>query len=236
MVVALMDIIPGTRQVTEEGVQAELSALRAENTELRQALRVLLQVSDLVRVEDIDNSIVVDLRYATNNNFIGQPVYPAHVALLRRETAEKLAAANAELMELGYRIKLWDAYRPYHIHQLLWERAGDKRHFFADPRYGSVHNRGAAVDVTLVDAKGRELEMPSDFDDFTGKGHRNTSLSPAVQANLDLLTEVMVRNGFHYLDFEWWHFEDDQWWRYPIMDLPLELYDLRSSGELETGR
>lgn len=180
--------------------------------------------SNLVRVGDIDNLIVLDLRYASRNNFTGKPVYPVNVALLQRETALKLAAANAELMEQGCRLKLWDAYRPYHLHQLLWELAGDKRYFFADPRYGSVHNRGAAVDVTLVDIRGREVEMPTDFDDFSGRAHRQASMSPAARANMDLLTEVMVRHGFQYIDFEWWHFEDNSWWQYPILDLSLELF------------
>ena len=180
--------------------------------------------SGLVRVEAIDPHIVLDLRYASADNFSGKPVYPVNVALLQRETARKLAAANAELMERGYRLKLWDAYRPFHLHQLLWELAGDKRYFFADPRYGSVHNRGAAVDVTLVDARGREVEMPTDFDDFSGGAHRHAPMSPAARANLDLLTEVMSRNGFQYIDFEWWHFEDISWWQYPLLDLPLELF------------
>lgn len=179
---------------------------------------------DLVKVEDIDPVIVLDLRYATSNNFAGQAVYPVNVALLRRGTALKLAAANVQLMEQGYRIKLWDAYRPYHLHKILWDLAGDKRYFFADPKYGSVHNRGAAVDVTLVDLQGKEVEMPTDFDDFSGMGHRYAPMSAAARANLDLLTEAMTANGFYYIDFEWWHFEDAAWWQYPILDLPLQLF------------
>lgn len=225
-VVVLLDYtLPWVRQVSDPAVQAELDALRDENTELRQAVLVLLHVSDMVKIQDVDAGIVLDLRYATENNFIGRPVYPANVALLRRETAVKLAAANAELMEYGFQIKVWDAYRPYHIHQLLWSLAGDKQHFFADPRYGSMHNRGAAVDITMVDSWGREVEMPTDFDDFTGQAHRESpDMSPAAKANMDLLTNVMIRNGFQTIDFEWWHFEDNQWAQYPLLDLPLELY------------
>lgn len=221
---------PGV-QGASQAAQQELEMLRQENIRLRTALEAVLAKSDLVRVEDIDSAIVVDLRYATKNNFIGRAVYPTHVALLRRNTALKLAAANAELMEQGYRIKLWDAYRPYHIQRELWQAAGDKRHFFADPRYGSVHNRGAAVDVTLVDAQGREVEMPSDFDNFSGQGHRSSSMTTVAQANLNLLTEAMLCHGFCSLDFEWWHFEDSAWWRYPIIDIPLELYDIDIRGE-----
>jgi len=225
VVLALADgFLPLARPVAEE-VQVELNALRQENLELRSALKVLAQVSDLVRIQDIDASIIVELRYASGNNLTGRPVYPAPVALLQRETALKLAAANAQLKERGFRLKVWDAYRPYHIHQMLWEAAGDKRHFFADPRYGSIHNRAAAVDVTLVDSTGKPVEMPTDFDDFTGRAHRNhPEMSQASRENLDLLTEVMAESGFTYIDFEWWHFVDTEWWRYPILDLPLEPY------------
>jgi D-alanyl-D-alanine dipeptidase len=185
-----------------------------------------MRVHDLVKIQDIDDGILVELRYASADNFLGRGVYPADVALLRRETAVKLARANAELMTLGYRIKVWDAYRPYHIHQLLWNAAGDKRHFFADPRYGSIHNRGAAVDITLVTVRGEEVQMPSDFDDFSGRGHRYyQGMSPEARENMKLLTDVMVRHGFTYLDIEWWHFVDRDWWLYPILDLPLEMYD-----------
>lgn len=176
----------------------------------------------LVRVETIDPLIAADLRYAGSDNFAGQPVYPAAVALLQRDTAVKLAAANAELVERGYRIKLWDAYRPRSLHRQLWELAGENRYFFADPDSGSVHSRGAAVDVTIVDARGRELEMPTDFDDFSGRGHRQAAMSPTAAENLALLTEIMVRNGFVPLDFEWWHFEDAAWWLYPLLDVPLQ--------------
>lgn len=175
----------------------------------------------LVPVAEIDPLIVIDLRYATENNFSGQKVYQENVALLREETAHRLAAANAELVERGYRIKLWDAYRPSRLHYLLWELAGEKRYYFASPRYGSVHSRGAAVDVTMVDALGQEVEMPSDFDDFSGKAHRLAPMSAMARANLDLLTAAMRGNGFQALDFEWWHFEDTDWWRYPLLDLPL---------------
>jgi len=213
-----------------EEVEAAMVALRAENARWRLAWEALLDAADLVRVEDVAPDVVVNLRYATADNFTGRAVYPVHIALLRRETARKLAAANAELMEQGYRIKLWDAYRPYSLHLQLWQAAGDKRHFFADPRFGSVHNRGAAVDVTLVDARGRPVEMPSDFDDFSGAGHRNAPMSGAARAHLDLLTEVMCRHGFEAIEHEWWHFEDNAWWRYPILDVPLEVYNIITDG------
>jgi D-alanyl-D-alanine dipeptidase len=176
----------------------------------------------LVPVRDICPLIVVELRYASAANFTGEPVYPADTAYLQRETALKLAAANDELVERGLRIKVWDAYRPQSLHRLLWEKAGANRYFFADPQQGSIHSRGAAVDVTLVDARGQEVEMPSGFDDFSGRGHRQGEFSALARANLDLLTEVMVRHGFQYIEFEWWHFEDTHWWQYPLLDLPLE--------------
>lgn len=182
----------------------------------------VLPLDGLVPVRDICPLIVVELRYASAANFTGEPVYPADTAYLQRETALKLAAANDELVERGLRIKVWDAYRPQSLHRLLWEKAGANRYFFADPQQGSIHSRGAAVDVTLVDARGQEVEMPSGFDDFSGRGHRQGEFSALARANLDLLTEVMVRHGFQYIEFEWWHFEDTHWWQYPLLDLPLE--------------
>ena len=129
----------------------------------------VLEIQGLVRVYDIDPTIVIDLRYATENNFTGKQVYPVSVCLLRKETARKLAAANAEFNKDGYRIKIWDAYRPPSVQKIFWELVPDERYVANPAQGGSRHNRGGAVDITLVDKGGREIEMPSDFDDFSEK-------------------------------------------------------------------
>jgi len=183
----------------------------------------ILRINGLVRVQDIDPDIVVELRYATENNFTGRIVYPHDVCVLRESTAIKLANANRELMEMGYRIKVWDAYRPVYVQRIFWEIVPDSRYVANPDKGGSKHNRGTAVDVTLVDMEGNELEMPSGFDDFTGKGSRNgKNMSETARKNMELLTDVMVRNGFTTISTEWWHFNDSDSDKYEIIDVNLE--------------
>jgi len=150
----------------------------------------------LVEIREIDSTIEVDLKYAKPDNFTGEVLYQLEVCLLLKPTAEKLVAANAEFAEEGYRLKIWDAYRPKSAQQVMWEHSPDGV-YVADPAVGSNHNRGASVDVTLVDQNGRELEMPTGFDEFTEEASRNYPDMPEeARQNMEYLTEVMVRNGF----------------------------------------
>ena len=180
----------------------------------------------LVRVADIDPTIVQDLRYATADNFTGKIVYPSSICLLRPETAARLAAANRDFARQGYRLKLWDAYRPLSVQKIFWELVPDEN-YVANPAKGSRHNRGGAVDVTLVDAAGRELEMPSLFDDFSARASRGSMEMTAVaRRNMNYLTQVMEKNGFRGILSEWWHFEDREGDNFPVMDISLESFDL----------
>jgi len=183
----------------------------------------ILKINGLVRIRDIDPDIVVDLKYATENNFTGRKIYPNDVCVLQEATALKLANANREFMEMGYRIKVWDAYRPVYVQKIFWEIVPDSRYVANPYNGGSKHNRGTAVDITLVDMEGNELEMPSGFDDFTGKGSRNSSnMSENARKNMELLTDVMVRNGFTTISSEWWHFNDSDSDKYGIIDVNLD--------------
>ncbi len=166
-------------------------------------------IDGFVKITDLDSSIVIDLKYATADNFTHQKVYPTDIAVLRLKTAQKLVKANGLLKEKGYRIKVWDAYRPVSVQKIFWNLVPDTD-FVADPSTGgSIHNRGCAVDVTLADRDGRDVEMPSGFDDFTEKAYRsNSPMSSEAESNLTLLTEAMTASGFMTLDTEWWHFED----------------------------
>lgn len=197
----------------------------------------ILKIDGLVRVQDIDPDIVVDLKYATEDNFTGKKIYPHDVCVLREETAIKLAKANRELMEMGYRIKVWDAYRPVYVQRILWETVPDSRYVANPDKGGSKHNRGTAVDVTLVDMEGNELEMPSGFDDFTGKGSRNNkNMSENARRNMELLTEVMLRNGFTTISTEWWHFNDSDSDKFDIVDVNLEKFlEYDASAAVSTG-
>lgn len=182
-------------------------------------------IDGLVRVKDIDDTIIIDLKYATQDNFTGKIVYPFKTCLLRKETAEKLSKANRQLSESNYRIKIYDGYRPPYAQEIFWNLIGDER-FVANPnKGGSIHSRGGAVDVTIVDKNGNELEMPSKFDDFTEKASRkNGTMSVIVCQNLNLLTSAMKENGFDCIDTEWWHYNDIELAKYKILDVNPDLF------------
>lgn len=176
----------------------------------------------LVKLQEYIPNLIIDLRYASGNNIIGRPLYePGYEALLRIETAEKLKHASDMLNRQGLRLKLWDGYRPASVQLQLWENAEDKS-YFAHPAKGSKHTRGCAVDVTLTDWEGNELDMPSDFDDMTEKATRSyRQATPLQKQNAQLLERVMREAGFRSIQLEWWHFEDTDW----------ELFDLIEDGD-----
>ena len=183
-------------------------------------------IDGFVRVTDIDSSLVIDLKYATTDNFTHQKVYPTNICVLRLGTAEKLARANAQFKSMGYRIKIWDAYRPVSVQKIFWSIEPDERFVANQATRGSNHNRGCAVAITLADADGREREMPSGFDDFTQKAYRSSpDMSPQARTDLDLLTRIMTQNGFLTLSTEWWHFEDSDRNRYQNADVDLSLFE-----------
>ncbi len=162
---------------------------------------------ELVNVKSIIPSIQVDLRYATVDNFTGQVVYDFAECLLLKETALKLAEAQAELEARGLGLKIWDGFRPMAAQWKFWELMPDER-YVSDPRKGGRHTRGTAVDVTLVTGEGTELAMPSAFDDFSERAHREYAGGSAeARENRNLLQEVMERHGFVGLPTEWWHFD-----------------------------
>ena len=167
--------------------------------------------------------IALDLRYATAENFLHRPLYRTARALLRRPAAEALAAAQRELAAEGLGLKVWDAYRPYAVTVAMWEAVRDPD-FVADPAKGSRHNRGCAVDVTLVRlATGEELPMPTAHDDFSARAaHVFAGLPPDALANRERLRLVMERHGFAPLPSEWWHYDFRGWERFELLDLPLE--------------
>ena len=183
------------------------------------------EIDGLVRVQDIDPTILADMRYATENNFTGKKVYPVSVCVLRKETAEKLAAANAEFNKDGYRIKVWDAYRPPYVQKIFWDLVPDDRYVANPQTGGSKHNRGGAVDMTLVDTQGNELEMPSAFDDFSEKAARNSpAMSEGARKNVEYFSNVMAKHGFIPYEHEWWHFDDKDYENFPLVDVQLERF------------
>lgn len=163
--------------------------------------------SDFVEVRKFIPGIALDIRYATTNNFTGQILYPSDKCLLRREAASNLKAVQKELHGMGLGLKIFDGYRPLAVQRKMWAVFPNPG-FVADPAKGSRHNRGAAVDLTLIRLDGTELQMPTPFDDFTAKAGRNCMDLPAEAIkNRELLERVMQQHGFIGLPTEWWHFD-----------------------------
>lgn len=175
----------------------------------------------LVDLSRIDPTILIDLRYATTDNVFGTRLYREPRCLLRAPVARRLARVQASLRRQGLGLKVWDAYRPASVQRRMWALKGPSR-YLASPRRGSRHSRGAAVDVTLVDRHGRELPMPTPFDEFSPRAARRfTGGSAAARRHRRLLEAAMVSEGFRPNPGEWWHFDDPDWRRYPLLDLPL---------------
>lgn len=178
--------------------------------------------SDLVELIKLDQTLRLDIRYATSNNFLGRPVYTEARAFLQRPAAEALLRVNRKLRRMGYGLAIFDAYRPWSVTKIFWDSTpAEKRAFVADPSQGSRHNRGCAVDLTLFDLRtGREVPMPSDFDDFSERAHPNyKGGTKEEQRNRDLLRKMMESEGFTVYENEWWHFDYKDWKRYAILNI-----------------
>lgn len=165
------------------------------------------QESDFVRLKDLSSDFVYELKYATPDNFLKQAVYDCGECYLRKSTAEALVKANKAFIQLGYRIKLFDCYRPLSVQKKMWKILPGTD-YVANPAKGSKHNRGAAVDLTLVDAQGKELNMGTPFDFFGKEAHHTyTQHSKEVLENRKLLKETLNKYNFKSIYSEWWHYE-----------------------------
>ena len=165
------------------------------------------QQSDFVRLKDLSPDFVYELKYATPDNFLKQAVYDCGECYLRKSTAEALVKANEAFKQLGYRIKLFDCYRPLSVQKKMWKILPGT-HYVANPAKGSKHNRGAAVDLTLVDAQGKELNMGTPFDFFGKEAHHTyTQHSKEVLENRKLLKDTLDKYNFKSIYSEWWHYE-----------------------------
>lgn len=183
------------------------------------------RAADLVEVVTLEPSIKLDVRYATARNFVGRPVYEQPRVFLQRPAAEAVVRAHRALKAHGYGLLLFDGYRPWRVTKLFWDvTPPEKRAFVADPAQGSRHNRGCAIDLSLFDlATGREVEMPSAYDDMTARASPDyAGGTPEQRAHRDLLRTTMEAESFHVIDNEWWHFDYDTWRAYPILDVPFE--------------
>lgn len=174
----------------------------------------------LVDILSVNPNIRVDIRYATADNFMKEPLYPEARCLLLAEVAERLSAVQKTLETRGFGLKIFDGYRPLSVQKKMWERFPVEG-YVANPLKGSNHNRGAAVDVGLVDGQGRDLPMPSAYDEFTERAHRDYAGGTSEEsANRKMLEEAMEKEGFKGLTTEWWHFDFQNAKAYPVLDLP----------------
>ena len=183
------------------------------------------QANELVELVRLDPSIRLDIRYATTHNFMGRVLYPQARAFLQRPAAAALAQVQAELKPLGYGLLVFDGYRPWRITKQMWDQTpAAKKEFVADPRKGSRHNRGCAVDLSLCDLRtGREIEMPGAYDEMSPRSYVAYAGGTLTQREArDLLRRIMEAHGFTVLPAEWWHFDYKDWKVYPIQDMPFE--------------
>jgi D-alanyl-D-alanine dipeptidase len=159
-----------------------------------------------VNLKDFSQDFVYDMKYATEDNFLKSKVYDCAECYLRYKTVKALIQANNRFVKKGYKIKLFDCYRPLDIQKRMWEIVSNPK-FVANPSKGSIHNRGGAVDITLVDSKGNELDMGTTFDFFGSEAsHHYPYFSDEIKSNRNLLRRIMAKENFKSFDSEWWHY------------------------------
>ncbi|MEZ7515922.1 M15 family metallopeptidase [Flavobacterium frigidarium] len=159
-----------------------------------------------VNLKDYSSDFIYDMRYATDNNFLKAQVYDCAECLIRYKTVKALIKANNAFMRKGFKIKLYDCYRPLDIQKRMWTIVSNPK-YVADPSKGSIHNRGGAVDITLVNFDGEAVPMGTDFDFFgIEASHKYINLPTDVISNRKFLKKVMTASGFKSFDSEWWHY------------------------------
>jgi zinc D-Ala-D-Ala dipeptidase len=177
----------------------------------------------LVDLEKFIPGVVLDIRYATTNNFTGERIYNVAKAYARSPVASALLKVQEQLKTLGLGVKIFDAYRPYKATVKFYEVYRDTT-YVASPYRGSRHNRGCALDLTIIDLKtGKELRMPTEYDSFRKEAWPSTYVKdPVARKNRTLLINVMEKNGFRVNSSEWWHFDFKGWKNYEILDIDFE--------------
>lgn len=187
-----------------------------------QLYQQLVKADSRMRLVKVEN-MATDVKYATANNFTGKVLYPFAAVWLRQPAYEALVRLQEFLKPLGLGIKIYDGYRPYRVTEKMWEIVPDDR-YAADPKKGSGHNRGVAVDLTLIYLKtGQEMPMPTPYDDFTKKAHHDyMDLDAEVLENRTLLRTLMEAHGFVAFETEWWHYSLKDASVFPLMDIGFE--------------
>jgi D-alanyl-D-alanine dipeptidase len=220
------------------GVEGKAGVVRADPPRLPAVLggrrEAALREADLVDLAAADPRLRLEIRYAGSNNFTGAPVYRSARAFLQRPAAEALRRVHDRARAEGYGLVVFDAYRPWSVTRMFWDRYPMHRDYLADPLEGSRHNRGCAVDLSLFDLRsGSEVAMPSAYDDFSERAHPTYAGGTAAERKArDLLRSWMEAEGFTVHDHEWWHFDYRGWQDWRALDLPFEELSLkRTSAE-----
>lgn len=207
--------ITPTRPIAELRAEALKAQPPKESGDFRKA--------DLVELIKLDPTIKLDIHYASNNNFLGVPLYEEARAFMERPAAEALVRVNKKLHEQGLGLLVFDAYRPWYVTKIFWDATPAKDHdYVANPQDGSRHNRGCAVDLTVYDIKTNEpLSMTSGYDEMSDRAHPDyKGGTDEERAHRDLLRKAMEGEGFAVYEFEWWHFDYKDWKQYPIVNVP----------------
>jgi len=180
--------------------------LQAQNETYSKPAKASISDTTFVKLRDYSNDFVYDMKYATEDNFLKTKVYDCAECMLRLKTVKALIAANNDFLKRGYRIKLYDCYRPLDIQKKMWEIVSNPI-YVADPKKGSIHNRGGAVDISLIDITGKEVDMGTSFDFFgIMASHNFKQLSKEILESRAYLKKTMIKNGFNSFDSEWWHY------------------------------
>jgi D-alanyl-D-alanine dipeptidase len=179
--------------------------------------------NELVNLANYIPAVVLDIRYATTNNFTGEKIYNLPRAYARKPVAEALKKIQADLNPQGLGLKIFDGYRPYSATVKFYEVYRDTT-YVASPYKGSRHNRGCALDLTLIDLKtGKELQMPTEWDSFKKEAWPSTPVAdPKIRANRKLLIDAMEKHGFKVNSSEWWHFDFIGWQKFAVLDIDFE--------------
>ncbi len=183
-----------------------ISSSNAQNEVYSEPAEQAISDTTFVNLKDYSADFIYDMKYATDDNFLKAKVYDCAECFLRLKTVQALIAANNDFKKKGFKIKLYDCYRPLSIQKKMWEIVSNPE-YVADPKKGSIHNRGGAVDISLVDLNGKEVDMGTPFDFFgIQASHNYTQLSNEIKSNRKYLKKIMIKNGFNSFDSEWWHY------------------------------
>lgn len=216
---------------TDEGVTFRVKPLRPIPELRRSALAATppaetgKRAAELVELVALDSSIRLDIRYASENNFMGAAMYSEARAFMQRPAAEAVVRANRKLKAMGFGLLIHDAYRPWYVTKMFWDATtGADHEFVANPATGSRHNRGAAVDLTLYTlADGKPVRMPGGYDEFSHRSYPSYPGGTSLERwRRDLLRSVMEAEGFTVNASEWWHFDLNGWTEWPIGNIPFE--------------